>query len=151
MDAFAALKENPLLRGFTDDGVRIVQAAVTVRRLDAGSPIFVEKMLGESCFLLAQGEIALFVTRQGQEREIGHLQAPDSFGELSLLSPGARRISARARTTCVLLEIPRRDFLNLQKQRPQACMKLLGNIVERFGQKAGEAGSVFDRLVDGSI
>lgn len=151
MDAFAALKENPLLRGFTDDGVKIIQAAVTLRRLDAGSPIFVEKMQGESAFLLAQGEISLFVTRQGMEREIGALMAPESFGELALLAPGARRISARARTACVLLEIPRRDFLNLQKQRPQACLKLLTNIVERFGQKAGEAGPLLDRVVDGSL
>jgi len=151
MDAFLALKDNPLLRGFTEDGVKIVQAAVTVRRLDAGSPIFVEKMLGESAFLLAQGEIALFVTRGGQEREIGALMAPESFGELALLSPGPRRISARARTACVLLAIPRRDFLNLQKQRPQACLKLLSNIVERFGQKAGEAGPLLDRVVDGSF
>jgi CRP/FNR family transcriptional regulator, cyclic AMP receptor protein len=151
MDPFAALKENPLLRGFTDDGVRIIQAAITQRRLEPGSPIFVERMLGESAFLLAQGEISLFVTRQGQEREIGALLAPESFGELALLAPGPRRISARARTGCLLLEIPRRDFLTLQKQRPQACLKLLSNIIERFGQKAGEAAPALERVVDGSL
>jgi CRP/FNR family transcriptional regulator, cyclic AMP receptor protein len=151
MDAFVALKENPLLRGFSDDGVKIVQAAVTIRNLDAGSPVFVEKMQGESCFLLAHGQISLFVTRQGMERELGVIQAPESFGELALLAPGPRRISARTRSPCVLLEIPRRDFLNLQKQRPQACLKLLVNIVERFGQKSIEAGPLFDRVVDAAL
>src|SRR5687767_8828973 len=129
MDVYAALKPNPLLKGFSDDGVKIIQSVVQPRQLEAGSPIFVEKMLGESAFLLVQGEIALLTSRGGVERVVGGLAAPEHFGEMSLLSPGPRRITARARTPVTLLEIHRRDFVNLQKQRPQACLKLMGNIV----------------------
>lgn len=146
MDVLTALKQSPLLRGFTDDGVRIIQAATTLRRLPAGAPIFVEQMHGESAFLLADGQVSLFLSRGGVEKELAVLSAPDSFGELSLLSPGPRRISAKAKSDVVLLEIPRRDFMSLQKQRPQACLKLLINIVDGFGTRATGAAGVIELL-----
>ena len=148
MDIFAYLKANPLLAGFTDDGVKIVQAMVQARPVEAGSPIFVEKMLGESAFLLGHGEVRLTVNRGGEEKDLGALLAPDAFGELALMQPGPRRVSAHARGTVLLFEILRRDFVTMQKQRPQACQKLLSNIQERFAQKALAAAPALERLAD---
>lgn len=152
MDVFAFLKVNPLLRGFTDDGVKIIQAVVQPRQLEPGMPVFVEKMMGESAFLLAHGEVTLHASRSApsgiNEREIGVLVAPDAFGEVSLLSPGPRRVTVKARTQVLLFEIPRRDFLRLQQQRPQACARLITNITETFAERAVAAGGLFERLVD---
>lgn len=148
MDVVAALKQNPLLKGFSDDGVRIIQAATTSRQLHAGAPIFVERMHGESAFLILEGTVELYLARPGGEKVLGLLQAPDHFGDFSLLSPGPRRISARAHSEVALLEIPRRDFQTLQKQRPQACLKLMMNIVDAFGQRTAAAAGVFDRLIE---
>jgi CRP-like cAMP-binding protein len=146
MDVGFFLKASPLLKGFTDDGVKIIQAATHARQLDAGAPIFVEQMQGDSCFIIADGEVELYVTRDGQERAVGSLAAPEHFGELSLLNPSPRRISARAKTAVTLLEIPRRDFASLQKQRPQACLKLMLNVVELFGRRASDAAPVIGKL-----
>lgn len=148
MDVFQALRQNPLLTDFTDDGVRIIQAASTPRVLPAGAPIFVEKMVSESAFLLVEGRVTLLRSGPHGERALAHLQAPDSFGELSLLAQGPRRISARAETSVALLEISRRDFHNLQKQRPQACMKLLMAIVDRFSARMDEAAPLMEQMID---
>lgn len=148
MDVFAALRRNALLSGFTDDGVRIIQAATTPRTLPAGAPIFVEKMLSESAFLLAEGRVILVRNGPHGERPLARLDAPDSFGELSLLMQGPRRIGARAETPVVLLEIHRRDFTQLQKQRPQACMKLLMAIVDRFSARMDEAAPLMEHMLD---
>jgi CRP-like cAMP-binding protein len=148
LDVFGFLKVNPLLRGFTDDGVKIIQAAVTPRQLEPGMPIYVERMMGEAAFLLAHGEVSVHVNRNGQDKELGQLLAPDAFGELSLVQAGPRRVSTRARTPVLLLEITRRDFVALQKQRPQACLKLIMNITERFAQKSIEAAPYLERLAD---
>ncbi len=148
MDVSAFLKANPLLRGFTDDGVKIIQSVTTARQLDPGMPIFVERMMGEGLFLLAVGEVTLHVTRNGIEREVGTLYAPDSFGELSLLHPGPRRVTAKARSPSLLIEISRRDFSRLQQQRPQACLKLVVNITESFAQRSVSAAPLLERLVD---
>jgi CRP/FNR family transcriptional regulator, cyclic AMP receptor protein len=147
MDVGFFLKASPLLKGFTNDGVKIIQAATTPRRVQAGVPLFVEHMPGEALFVIADGAVELYVSRNGAERSLALLRAPDHFGEISLLQPGPRRVSARAHTATTLLEITRRDFLNLQKQRPQACLKLMLNIVELFGIRAGDAAPVISRLV----
>jgi CRP/FNR family transcriptional regulator, cyclic AMP receptor protein len=148
MDIFPFLKANPLLRGFTDDGIRIIQAAVTIRQLEPGMPIFVERMMGEGLFMLAAGEVSISVNRNGVEREIGVLYAPDSFGELSLVQPGPRRVSAKARAQSLVLEVARRDYLRLQQQRPQACLKLMVNVTETFAQKAYAAGHLLEKIPD---
>jgi CRP/FNR family cyclic AMP-dependent transcriptional regulator len=148
LDVFQTLRQSQLLSDFTDDGVRIIQAATTPRVLPAGAPIFVEKMMSESAFILVEGRVTLL--RQGPhgERALATLDAPDSFGELALLAQGPRRISARAETSVALLEITRRDFHNLQKQRPQACMKLLMAIVERFSVRMNEAAPLMEHMID---
>ena len=148
MDLFPYLEQNPLLQGFSADGIRIIQTVCVARQIDVGSPIFVEKMHGESAFLLVAGEVSIAVERNGALRELAVLSAPDVFGEVSLLQPGPRRVTARARTPVGVIEIPRRDFLNLQKQRPQACIKLLMNVTDRLAQRLQETGPLFDRLVD---
>ena len=146
-DALNALKQNPLCHGFSEDGLRIIQAATTTRQYGAGAPIFVEKMHGESAFLLAQGSVQLFLSRPQGERIMAVLNAPASFGELSLIVPGARRISARAMAPSIALEIPRRDFTALQRQRPQACMKFMVNIMQSFGQRTQMVAPLLETLV----
>ena len=148
MELFDRLKANPLLTGFTDDGVKIIQVATSLREMPAGTPIFVEKMHGESAFLLSEGAVVL--TRGGgpSERQVGLLHPPDSFGELALLQPGPRRVSARAQTDVILLEITRRDFHNLMKQRPQACAKFMMNIAASVAGRVADAAPVLERILD---
>jgi len=144
MDTFSYLKSHPLLFGFTDDGVKIIQAATTLREVPAATPIFIERMQGESAFLLVDGEVGLAFS-DGEEMSM--LQSPSHFGELALLAPGPRRLSAKARTNCVLLEINRRDFQNLMKQRPQACAKFLMNVAQAVGERVTAASSTLEQLL----
>ena len=148
MDLFPYLQQSPLLQGFTDDGIRIIETVCVPRQVEIGTPIFVEKLYGESAFLLVAGEVQISVEREGQSRVLAVLTAPDVFGELRLLRPGPRRVTARARTHVGVIEIHRREFLALQKQRPQACIKLLMNVTDRLAQRLDESGTALERLVD---
>lgn len=148
MDVGTFLKASRLLRGFTDDGVKIIQAATTTRTVQAGTPIFVEQMHGESLFIIASGSVELYLSRGGSDRVLTTLSAPEHFGEISLLQPGPRRVSVRATTPTELLEIGRRDFLSLQKRRPQACMKLMLNIIDQFSARASAAAPLVQRFLE---
>lgn len=148
MDLFPFLQQSPLLAGFSDDGIKIIQSVCVARQVEVASPIFVEKIHGESAFLLVAGEVSISVERNGSQRELAVLTAPDVFGEVSLLQPGPRRVTARARTPVGVIEIPRRDFLNLQKARPQACLKLLMNVTDRLALRLQETAPLLDRLID---
>ncbi|HEY1100363.1 MAG TPA: cyclic nucleotide-binding domain-containing protein, partial [Myxococcota bacterium] len=129
-------------------GIRIIETVCEPRQVEIGMPIFVERVHGESAFLIVAGEVQLSVEREGQPRVLTVLSAPDVIGELTLLRPGPRRVTARARTQVGVIEINRREFLNLQKQRPQACIKLLMNVTDRLAQRLEESSTVLERLVD---
>ncbi len=147
-DLFPYLQQSPLLAGFSDDGIRIIESICVPRQVEAGAPLFVERMHGETAFLIATGEVTVSVERTGGARELLVLSAPDVVGELSLMQPGPRRATCRARTVVGVIELHRRDFLALQRQRPQACVKLLMNITDRFAEQVQAAGPLLDRLVD---
>ena len=148
MDVFSVLKSCPLLKDFTDDGIKIIQSIAKPKLLDPGSPIFVERMQGESLFIIASGEVVLYVSRQTGWKDVATLSTSEHFGEFALLSPGPRRINARANSQVALVEIDRRDFAALQKQRPQACFKLMMNIVDRVGIRLEAAAPMLQRLLD---
>jgi CRP-like cAMP-binding protein len=143
MDLFDALRGSPLLQGFSTDGVRIIQAAATGREVPAGAPIFVEQMQGDSAFVVSQGTVELYVG----DRVLNTISAPLSFGELALLRPGPRRVSARAASDVSLVEIRRKEFLEVQKQRPQACFKLMLNIVGLVGDRTAAASPALRKLL----
>jgi CRP/FNR family transcriptional regulator, cyclic AMP receptor protein len=130
------LRRCPLFVGFTDVGLQILAAIAEEKRLLANTPIFVEGMVGESMYILEQGEVRVTVRGPGgAEQEVARIQSGEAFGELSLLGAGPRLVSAHAASDCVLLEIGLKEFAHLQRKKPQACLKLLMAIVHGFGKR----------------
>jgi CRP-like cAMP-binding protein len=130
------LKACALFRGFTEAGLVTFAKVARERGIPKGTPIFVETMVAESLFILRSGVVQIHVRREtGQEQVLDRLAPGDSFGELSLLVGGHRMVGALAETDCQLLEITRRDFAALQKQKPQACIKLMLNIINRLNAR----------------
>jgi CRP-like cAMP-binding protein len=135
------LKACPLFRGFSDTGMLLMGKLARERSIPAGTPIFVENMVAESMFVVRSGVVRLSIkSPDGRDHPMETLAPGDAFGELSLLVGGHRMVTATAETDCELLEIPRRDFAKLQKQKPQTCLKLMINIVNQFGRKVATAG-----------
>jgi CRP-like cAMP-binding protein len=143
-----ALKACPLFRDFTDTGLLVIGKLVRERTIQAGTPIFVENMVAESMFLVKSGVVGLSMqSNSGKQIILQKLVPGDAFGELSLIIGGQRMATATAQTDCNLLEIPRQAFVRMQKQKPQACLKLMINIVKHFGEKLGAAREFIKPLV----
>lgn len=142
------LKACPLFKGFSEAGMLLMGKLARERNIPAGTPIFVENMVAESMFVLKNGVVSLSIkSPDGRDHPLEKLAPGDAFGELSLLIGGHRMVTASAETDCELLEIPRRDFAKLQKQKPQTCLKLMINIVKQFGKRIGAAGEQLKPLV----
>lgn len=136
MGDIETLKACNLFRGFSEAGLTLIAKIVRARSIPAGTPIFVENMVAESMFIIRMGVVHLSIKNaSGQDVVLDKLTTGEAFGELSLIIGGHRMITATAGTDCELLEIPRRDFAKLQKQKPQACLKLMISIVNQFGKR----------------
>lgn len=136
MSKQTAMKACPLFKGFSEPGLAMMEKIARERKIPANAPIFVEDMVAESMFIVVLGIVRLSIkSADGQDHVLEVLAPGEAFGELSLLIGGHRMITATAETDCEVLEITRRDFATLQKQKPQACLKLLMSIVSQFGKK----------------
>lgn len=142
------LQGAPILRSFTDTGLQILAAIAQEKRLPSGTPLFVENMQGDAMYVIASGTVRIALRRpDGREQKLVALGAGDSLGEASLLRVGPRLCSAVAETEVVVVEIARRDVMNLQRTRPQACLKLLMSVTEALGERLRDADPEWKRLL----
>jgi CRP-like cAMP-binding protein len=138
MTAVEALQKTALFREFTETGLKIFAAIALEKAIPAGTPLFAENMVGESLFIVKSGTVRITHRTPEGERELAVVGAGEHLGELALLSKSVRLVSAVAATQCEVLEITQRDFVRLQPQKPQACLKLALAIAQDLAQRAGE-------------
>jgi len=145
--AVEALAKAPLFREFTETGLKIFASIAVEKAIPAGSPIFVQNMVGESLFVVKSGTVKLTRKSEDGERELATVGAGEHLGELALLGKTVRLVSAVAATQCEVLEITQRDFVRLQPQKPQACLKLALAIAGALAGKLAENGEALLELV----
>jgi len=138
MTVVEALQRAPLFKDFTETGLKIFAAIAQEKAIPAGSPIFVENMVGESIFIVKSGTVRIVQKAAEGERELALLGAGEHLGELALLGKSVRLVSAVAATQCEVIEITQRDFARLQPQKPQACLKLALAIAADVAAKVAE-------------
>ena len=147
MTAVEALQRAPLFKDFTETGLRIFAAIAQEKALPAGSPLFVENMVGESLFIVKTGTVRITQKTADGERELSLLGAGEHLGELSLLARSVRLVSAVAATQCEVLEIAQRDFALLQPQKPQACLKLALAIASELATKVADSRELLREIL----
>jgi CRP-like cAMP-binding protein len=136
--AQAVLQRCTLFKDFTETGLKIFAAIALVKTVTAGTPLFVENMVGESLFILKSGSVRI-TQRDGKgERELAMLGPGEHLGQLALLAHSTRLVSAVAATDCEVVELTQRDFVKLQPVKPQACLKLALAIAADLAARVGE-------------
>ncbi len=138
MTALEALQKAPLFHEFTETGLKIFAAIALDKVVSAGTPLFVENMVGESLFIVKSGTVKLTHKTADGEKELAVVGAGEHLGELALLGKSVRLVSAVAATACEVLEITQRDFARLQPQKPQACLKLALAIAQDLAQRVAD-------------
>ncbi len=138
MTAFDALKRAALFGDFTETGLKIFAGIAVEKSIPAGTPLFVENMVGESLFIVKSGTVRITQRTADGDRELAVARAGEHLGAVALLGPSVRLVSAVAASACEVLEITQRDFVRLQPQKPQACLKLALAIAGDLAAKVAE-------------
>lgn len=148
MAAIDVFKSCALFKGFTDTGLQILASVATERHYPQGVPLFVENMLGDSLLVISAGKVRLTSkNKAGEEVGIGELGPGDYLGELALIQQAQRLCTATAAAQVSVVELRHADFQKLLAQKPQACLKLLMNVVSLFGQKIQDNRETFKALL----
>jgi CRP/FNR family cyclic AMP-dependent transcriptional regulator len=126
----AVLSGIPMFADFSKKHLQRLAAETDELRFDPGQVIVREDDLGETLFVVLEGEAKVM---RGK-KEVGSVVPGDFFGELSAIDGGPRTASVVAVTPMRVLRLFRRTLTSLIADEPQVTMKLLDGIVRRFRQ-----------------
>ncbi len=146
MSAQEVLEKSSLFKGFTEVGLRLFAGIAQEKAIPAGTPLFVENMVGESLFIVKSGAVRITQRIDGAEKELAVVGPGEHLGALALLGKTVRLVSAVAATPCEVIELANRDFQRLQPEKPQACLKLALAIAADLAARVGETRDVLQRL-----
>lgn len=132
-----------LLAGLPPEDVRRVLAIARRRTFRKGEVVFHRDDLAESLHLIVKGRFAARITTPlGETAMLDVLGPGEAFGELALLSPGARRsATVEALDEGETLSVYRDDFALLQAEHPGVKDVLLRLLAEQLARAS-------DRIVE---
>lgn len=85
---------------------------ITPSRYQAGEVIIQENDLGETAYVITQGQVEVSKELQGQKVHLAYLGSGETFGEMSMIDEKPRSATVTAVTETVLSELRRDDFFN---------------------------------------
>jgi CRP/FNR family cyclic AMP-dependent transcriptional regulator len=137
--AALTLQKCALFKDFSETGLAILASIAASRTLPAGSPLFVEGMAADAFFIIKAGAVKITVKNETGDALVGLLGVGEALGQLALLGSSSSRLStATAEGTAEVIEIRQSDFVKLQAQKPQACLKLMMAIATQIGDYLNE-------------
>ncbi|MEL7431051.1 MAG: cyclic nucleotide-binding domain-containing protein [Chlamydiota bacterium] len=95
---------------------------------DKNEPVFLEKQIGHSLYLIAKGSVELI---KGAVRR-RHLKVGDFFGDESLFNERPRAYAAACTTDTLLLILSRSDLMSIISECPNVAVQLLKHYTEIF-------------------
>ena len=108
-----------LLRHLPPEGIEGILPYIRKHRLKAGEILFNTGDPGDALYIVAKGEVEVLADSSANARSMARLGEGTAFGEMALISGGARTATIRAVGTTELVEISKDDFQHLIEQDPQ--------------------------------
>ncbi len=104
MNKAEELQRSRLFHGLLPEEIEMLAEVTQQKNYKAGELVFEQGSVGDSLFLLAEGAVDVVRKREdSEERVIATLQAPEFFGEMSLIDKEYRSATIRASTDTVML------------------------------------------------
>ena len=104
MNKAEELQKSRLFEGLLPEEVEMLAELTQQKQFDAGDAVFEQGEVGDSLYMLVDGEVDVVRIREdGAEHVIASLQAPDFFGEMSLIDKEYRSATIKARSDAQML------------------------------------------------
>ncbi|MCC7118917.1 MAG: cyclic nucleotide-binding domain-containing protein [Anaerolineales bacterium] len=136
------LKQSDIFYQLTPTQLELVSNLCREIQFGMGELIFQENSDSKELYIIAQGEVDIFINRPDEPTEsvIARLRRGQSFGEIALVDEGLRSASARAvQKDTRLLTIARDQLLMLCETYPQLGYRLMYNLAADLAMKIRNA------------
>lgn len=120
-----ALRRVKILESMTDEQLERFAQFMEVEKVPQWATIVKQGDLGDSMYLILQGELRVRITVMGKETILTTLGVGDFFGDISLFDHGPRSADVVANADSLLLKISAAAFDALAKAAPELATPFL--------------------------
>jgi CRP-like cAMP-binding protein len=142
MDKLEVLSSSPLFEMLSNQELEYIADLTRPKRFSAGQTIFEEGELGDSLYLIAQGEVEV-IRRDaaGQPKTIAVLGANQFFGEMSLIDKEYRSATVKAKADAELMHLTAENLTAFRKQHRDGFTFVVINIARVISSRLREANT----------
>lgn len=103
-----------------------------------GEIVVREGDMGSSMYVIQEGEVEVFVTRDGKEIPLRTLGAGEILGEMSVFDREVRSATVRARGEARLLTVDKESFLRRVHEDPSLAFRIVQTLSRRVRDLSAE-------------
>lgn len=127
------LRSCQLFMGLAATDIAAIAAFVVSKHLDKGDYLFREGDRSEGFYIVQKGAINVHrVSAAGKEQVIHMFRPIESFAEATLATEGGYPADARAMESAIVLLVPKNDFVDLLRRRPDLALRMLGSMSQHL-------------------
>lgn len=128
-----ALRSCQLFLGLPTADISAIAACAIPKQVAKGEYLFREGSPSEGFYIVQRGGINVHrVSAAGKEQVIHLFQPMESFAEATLATEGGYPADARATIESTVLLVPKRDFIELLRRRPELALRMLGSMSQHL-------------------
>ncbi len=133
--------------GLTDEQLTEVFSYSFVAEVPNKTKLFSPGDSPKYIYILVDGSIKLFITRDNVEYEFVNFNVGDCFGEASLVSIEPHTASAICVSSCKLILLSRRALMNIHKSNPDLFGRIILNIGRELGRRLHKTNNLLFEYV----
>ena len=127
------LRSCQLFMGLPAVDIVAIAAFAVLKNLDKGDYLFREGDRSEGFYVVQKGAVNVHrVSAAGKEQVIRLFRPIESFAEATLATEGGYPADARATEASTVLLIPKTDFIELLRRRPELALRMLGSMSQHL-------------------
>ena len=127
------LRNCQLFVGLPGTDLEAIAAFTVPKHLKKGEYLFREGDRSEGFYVVQKGAINVHrVSLSGKEQVIHLFRPGESFAEASLASAGGYPADARATEPSAVLLVPKTEFVELLRRRPELALRMLGSMSQHL-------------------
>lgn len=127
------LRSCQLFMGLPAVDIAAIASFVIPKHLDKGEYLFREGDRSEGFYIVQKGTINVHRVSAAGKEQVIHLFRPiESFAEATLATEGGYPADARATEPTTVLLVPKNDFVDLLRRRPELALRMLGSMSQHL-------------------
>ena len=127
------LRSCQLFMGLPATDIAAIASFVVPKHLDKGDYLFREGDRSEGFYIVQKGAINVHRVSAAGKEQVIHMFCPiESFAEATLATESGYPADARATEATTVLLVPKNDFVDLLRRRPELSLRMLGSMSQHL-------------------